>query len=463
MKKIRIFTAIVLIVVLFFSFSGCSFRFANFDSLLRPPRYSGDNQELHDAFEKSVGTNYILSMPENGEYRSSFITYDFDADGDEDALVFYALREKPDAVKFRFFRHDNDKWLSSEAYDGSGNAVDSVMFSDINYDGVPEVIIGWNFLSGKANKIFSVYSTVKGQFRFIKSYPYTYLSLVDVTGDSKEDIFTLTVDSSNPEQLVGYARVYSFNSSSYSLDILSETQTDGNISTYSSIQTETVDGVKYTYIEAIKGQNDSITELLYWDDDKKALVAPFFDDTTLTTTASWRNINIASMDVDSDGMLEIPFSVEMKGSTAYDSTVSDKNITYTEDDNTNPMYFIKWVKYRNGKARPVQYSVINDRFGYMLNIPSSWVGRITVIRTDGQLDVYRWLSLEQKAGELLFSICSYDKSDAESVKLYSTYKPLGSSGNISFVYQITNSGYKFGAKEQNIEKDFILTEFGGLK
>ena len=81
-------------------------------------------------------------MPENGEYRSAFITYDFDADGDEDALVFYALRENPDEVKFRFFRHDHDKWLSSEAYDGSGNAVDSVMFSDLNYDGIPEMIIG---------------------------------------------------------------------------------------------------------------------------------------------------------------------------------------------------------------------------------------------------------------------------------------------------------------------------------
>ena len=463
MKKIRSITAIVLIVSLLFSLSGCSFRFSNFDSLLRPPRYSGDNQELHDAFEKSVGTNYVLSMPENGEYRSAFITYDFDADDDEDALVFYALRENPEEIKFRFFKHDKDQWIPSEAYDGSGNTVDTVMFSDINFDSIPEIIIGWSYLSGKANKIFSVYSTVNGNLRFIKSYPYTYLALVDVTGDSNEDIFTLTVDSSNPEQLMGYARVYSFNMSSYTLDILSEAYTDGNISSYSKIQTETVDGIKYTYVEAIKGQNDSITELLYWDDDEKTLVAPFFDETSQTTTLSWRNINISSMDVDSDTMLEVPFSVEMKGSASYDSDSDDKKTAHIENDSNDSMYFIKWVKFRDSGIRPVQYSIINDKFNYMLNIQSSWVGRITASRTDGQLDVYRWMSYEQKAGDLLFSICSYSKDDAESVENYSTYKPLASSGNTNFVYRITNAGYAFGVKEENIERDFILTDFGGLK
>lgn len=462
MKKIRSVTALIIVISLLFSLSGCSFRFSSFDSLLRPPRFSGDNQELHDAFVKSVGSNYVLSMPENGEYRSAFITSDLDSDGDEDALVFYSLKEKPDSVKFRFFKHDDEKkWLSSEAYDGSGSAVDAVMFSDLNFDGVPEIIIGWN--SGKANKIFSVYSAAKGNLRFIKSYPYTYLSLIDVTGDDKEDIFTLTVDSSNPEQLAGYARLYSFNSGTYSLDILGETRVDGNISSYSSVNTETVSGTKLTYVEAIKGQNESLTELIYWDDDEKKLVSPFFDSDTQTTTLSWRNINISSMDIDSDGFLEIPFSVEMKGSTSLDSAAVDGNIVYTEDDKTNLMYFIKWVKYVDGKTKPVQYSVINDKFNYMLNVPSSWVGRITVSRTDGQLDVYRWDSSTEKAGDLLFSICSYDNKNEESVKMYSTYKTLGSSGNTGFAYQITTAGYAFGVSESNIEKDFIITDFGGLK
>lgn len=461
MKKIRSVTAFIIIIFLLISLSGCSFRFSSFDSLLRPPRFSGDNQELHDAFEKSVGTGYNLSMPENGDHRSAFITVDLDADDDEDALVFYSLKENPDAVKFRFFRHEKDKWLSSEAYDGSGSAVDTVMFSDVNFDDVPEIIIGWN--SGKSNKIFSVYSVVNGELKFVNSYPYTYLSLVDITGDNKDDIFTLTVDSSNPEQLAGYARLYSFNSESFTLDVLSETRTDGNISAYSSVKSETVNGTKYTYVEALKGQNESLTELIYWDDDEKKLVSPFFDETTQTTTLSWRNINISCMDVDSDGFLEIPFSVEMKGSISSDSSAAEGSIVYTDDSQTGVMYFIKWVKYDEGRLKPVQYSIINDRFNYMLHVPSSWVGRITVSRTDGQIDVYRWLSSTEKVSELLFSICSYDTTDAESAKMYSTYKALGSSGKTGYAYEISEAGKSFGVSEKTIENDFIITDFGGLK
>lgn len=462
MKKMRV-VALITVLAVIMSFSGCAFRFSNFDSLLSPPRFSGDNQELHDAFVNEVGTDYILKMPENGDYRSSFIIYDCDSDGDNDALVFYSLKENPDAVMFRFFKHNSDKWVSSQAYDGLGNAVDTVMFSDVNFDEVPEIIIGWNFLSGKSNKVFGVYTASGDSIVFVDSYPYTYLSLTDVTGDDKADIFSLSIDSSNPEQLVGFARVYSYDAKAVSLDILSETRIDGNVSAFSKVSSETVDGIKYTYVEALKGQNDSITELIYWDDDEKKLVSPLFDETSQSTTVSWRNVNITSMDVDDDGFIEIPLSVEMKGSTSSDTAVNENNSIAAEDEKTSSMYFIKWVKYMNGKMKPVQYSIVNDKYSYMLNIQSSWVGRITANRTDGQIDVYRWQSYSEKTGELLFSICSYDNTDQESVKMYSTYKLLGSSANTSYVYRVTDDGYAFGIKEQSFKDEFIITDFGGTK
>lgn len=462
MKRIKAVTAIIVAVSMILSFSGCSFRFSSFENLLRPPRLTGKYQDLQEAFEKIAGNGYTLCTPDNGEFQSAFITHDCDSDGDEDALVFYTSPKEEFNVKMLYFNFDEGKWTVNGTFDGAGSSVDMVMFPDIDNDNCPEILVGWSVLSGKMNKTFSVYSVTDGNAELVKSYPYSYISTLDVNGDGVEDIFTLSVDSSVPELLTGYARVYNYNSHNKTLSVISETRTDGNISSYTSVKMETADDVNYIYVEATKGEHDSITELIYWDDENNQLVSPFFDTESQTTKLSWRNMQVYSMDIDGDGFLEIPTSVEMKGSFSSTSKKTETQNSPAEDVQPENMYYIKWIKYRDSFIKPVQYSVYNES-GYLLNIHSSWVGRITAIKTDGQIDFYRWSSDTEEMGDLLFSICSYDSTNEESRKMYSAYKQLKSSGNTNFAYHIADAGYSFGVNEENIENGFILTDFGGQK
>ena len=457
MKGVKIIAALTAACILLLSLSGCSLRFSAFDELLRPPKLSGEYQGLQDSFEKAVGEDFTLSTPENGDYQSAFVTFDIDSDGDEEAVVFYTSKSKPDAVSFWYFEHDNGEWKPVSSNDGLGNSVDRVIFSDLNLDGTFEIIIGWNLFSGKTNKVFSSYAIDREKVIAMNSYPYTYLSATDINGDGVENIFTLTVDSTVPEHLAGYARVYNFNSQKFTLNVLSEARTDGNVSSYASVNTETVGDTKYIYVEALKGEHDSVTELLYWDNETSSLVSPLFDTETQTTKFSWRNTVISCFDVDGDKFLEIPTSVEMKGS----SNLKDVESNEVNDLFSESLYFTKWIKYRNGRMTPVQYSVINDTFGYMLNIQSSWVGRVTVVSVDGQWSFYRWISGVNEIGDLLFSIEAYPKNSTEID--VSEYKPLGSSSNTNYYYKITDAGTNFGVTDKNIEDRFILTDFGGTK
>ncbi len=453
MKHLKRFTALFLALSLLVSMSGCSFRFSSFDLLLRPPKAVGKYQGLQEAFEKAVTEDYILCTPEYGEYKSAFLTFDFDSDGDEDAVVFYALKNKPEAAKLYYFRYEDKSWTPVCCADGVGSSVNTVMFSDINMDKTFEIIVGWNLLSGKTNKAFVTYVISDDELVPLNSYPYNYLTLLDVNGDGTDNIFTMTVDSSVPEMLTGYARVYNYNSNTSTLDILSEARTDGNVSGYISAVSEKINDINYIFVEASKGEKESITELLYWNDRRSdnQLVSPLFDVESQTTKSTWRNINITSFDIDSDGQLEIPVSV--KGSSfAEDST--------DENENTKIMSFIKWTKYRSGTLNDVQYSIVNDKAGYILKIPSSWVERILVKESDGQVDAYRWISSSKKTGDLLFSIYSYGNSDAQKKKEYADYKSLGTSVDTNFVYRITDAGYSFGVKDRLFEKDFVLKDFG---
>lgn len=454
MKKLRALISVLLTVAITLSFSACSFRMTSFENLLRPPKMTGKYKDLQDAFEELVGTRYTLCTPNSGEFQSSFITYDCDSDGDEDALVLYSTDDEPDVAKLLYFKYDSGKWNCDKAVSGSGSSVDMVMFPDVDSDGNPEILVGWGLLSGVTNKSFSVYDVNDKAVKLISSYPYNSLSVLDVNGDGVEDIFTLTVDSSIPEILTGYARVYNYNSENSTLTVLSETKTDGNISSYLSVKMEPADDINYIYVEAAKGDHDSITELIYWDDETSSLVSPLFDSDTQATKLSWRNVIISSTDIDSDGFLEIPTSVEMKGSFSSSSTATSADDSVA--DSSQSVYFIKWIKYRDGAVKPVQYSVYNES-GYYLKINSSWVGYITAIKTDGQIDFYRWSSATEEIGDLLFSICSYDSTDKDRRDMYSSYKQLKSSGNTNYAYRITDEGAAFGVKESSIEDGFILS------
>lgn len=446
-----------------FCLTSCSFRFSSFDNLLRPPKLIGKYQGLQDSFENSVSDQFMLLIPENGEFQSSFVTFDIDSDNNEEAFVFYTIKESPDIAKVSYFEYSDD-WKLVSTFDGLGDTIDKVVIEDINRDGFFEIVIGWNLYSSKTNRAFVAYNLSNNNLVQIMSSPYTYFDMVDVNGDGNKDLLSLTVDSSVPEQIKSVASVYNYNPLTSQFDLLGETYLDGNISSYSSVKSETVNDTVIVYIEANKGQSESITEVIYWNDEKGSLVTPLFDVASQTTFLTWRNISLSAFDVDHDSFLEIPTSVEMPGSVVTVSGMNNNSSNLTSQNKPiTQIYFIKWTKFRNNKLKPVQYSVVNNELGYMLNIKSSWVGRITVLGNDGQWDYYRWDAQKAQVGELLFSIYAYNNNDAEERKQYSGYSELRATNSKTFVCQITKQGTAFGVTEELLESNLILTDFGGTK
>lgn len=463
MIKLRRIIAVALICVFTFSLSGCSLRFSSFDNLMRPPKLIGKYQGLQDAFEAAVEENFSLLTPENGDHQSSFIIIDIDSDGQEEAFVFYVLNDKPEIAKVSFFRYTDNEWKYISTQDGPGNTVDKVIVADLDNNKKSEVLIGWYLFSSKSNRAFSEYEITDESFNQINSYPYTYFDVVDVNGDGCSDVLSLTVDSSVPDKLTATARAYNFDQKSHSLALYGETAMDGNISAYLSITTEPVQNTNYIYISAAKGLNESITELIYWNDTTNKLVSPLFDTPSQSTIQTWSNINLPVYDVDSDKFLEIPTSVEMPGSIVVSDDPSDASAIPSDNNLATKMYFTKWVKFRNDRLIPVQYSIVNKRFGYMLNIKSSWVGRITVADKGGQWDFYRWNASSNSIGDLLFSIYVYENSDADGMKRFSGYETLKTTSANTYVYQITDEGKLFGMGDELLVKSFIFTDFGGLR
>lgn len=462
MKTLKRITSLLLAAVLVLSLSGCSLNFSPFDSLLRPPKLSGKYQGLQDSFENNVDKGYSLSTPENGSLRSAFIAYDFDNDKNEEAIVFYTEKETPDLVKIFYFEFEGSEWLPVSSYDGLGSSVDEVKVADLNYDGKSEIIICWNLFSSKTNKQFSVYDISNGKFTFVSSFPYTMLKVFDVNGDGIDDIFTMNIDLSATNENTACATTYTYDGKSKTLTTLGTVKTDGNISSYANAQVEkNNEDTRLIFVEANKGENDMITEIIYWDDETNTLVAPLFDISTQSTQQTLRHNKIMCCDIDKDGFLEIPVSVDMPGSSVVDNTTNAVALKQGVETATKSIYYTKWVKFRDNRLRSVCYSVVDDTSGYVLKVPSSWVGRITVLGRNGQWDFYRWSNYEKKVGDLLFSVYSFDKNDTVANEKYKDAELLTSYVSTTYVYSVTQEGYRFGVKDETLVDNFDASILGG--
>lgn len=410
---------------------------------MSPPKLTGGYQDLQDVFESEVGSNVALVAPVNGEHKSAFVIGDFDSDSNEEAMVFYTVKDTEETVSVGIFRKKADSWEYIRSVSGLGSSIDIVIIEDMNNDSIKEVIIGWNLST--SNKQVSVYEpefSSPNAFARLGSYQYNMLEMIDVDSDGGKELFFVNIDSTAVAP-TATANVFKISENKRAVNELSTIKIDGNVSGYSQIISE--DGM--IYVDAFKNEHDMITEVIKWNNSTKSLEAPLFDSESQSTNATWRSHRIPVGDVDSDGKLEIPVGVEVVGSTQVNSGVLQEE----------KLYYVKWCAFEKGKLKAEKYCLYNGNEGYSFDVPSSWVGKLTITSLDSQWYFYRWdKSADEHMGELLFTVVSH-ATDTAGLEGYTRLTDFNGK---AFEYLITASGEAFGVKDKHFEDGFKIIDTG---
>lgn len=443
--KTRISILLIMTIIILFVFSGCSLSVKSPEKLMTPPKLTGDYQSLQDAFQNTVNGDVDFVTPVNGEHKSAFIIDDFNSDGMEDAIVFYSSKEGEETVNIGVFQKKSEQeWSYIKKISGAGNSIDCIIIEDMNGDGIKEITVGWNIFT--LSKQFTVYESVvdsgRESFFEIGSAQYNLVTTADVDSDGNNELFYVYLDTNTP--VPSAVACVAGIDENMSFAVKGETSVDGNISGYNSIYLDSVSGSTVILVDALKNEHDMITEILVWDKMSGKLIAPLFDIETQTTTATWRNTRKSVEDIDSDGHYEIPVGVEVEGSTyVINGELQEESLYYT-----------LWSEFNGSKLKAQKYVINNDTESYSLDIPSSWIGKITVNRLDSQLYFYRWnASSSEHMGNQLFSIVSHTK-DAPGIDGYSK---LADFNKKSYEYNITADGAEFGVKDSSIKDGFSVT------
>lgn len=409
LRKVAMIIYMMIVAVVL---TGCSSIFGGDTDLMKPPRLTDEMKEIQDAFNLAAGDSVVLKYPKSGENRVAFISENIDNDDEKEYIVFYQPTTAGSNIKIIILKKINGKWTGLPSIDGGGSDVESVTFDDLDGDGTKEIIVGWNAIITSQKKVI-VYRFVDKILSDMYEENYTKMQLVDLDQDGHNDLLVIEL---NAVEKRAEARYIKFSTDNKTIKF--SAPMDGGVTgddPYAAIKTGLVDhndgkAIPAVYVDGYKAANTMITEVLYWDGSK--LQNQFTIKKGQNFVETFRENTVVSLDINNDGIVEIPYCTELQG--------------YRQAANTEKQWLTVWRQYKINNQRfinsptndsvDVVTCVMNNADGYYFEIPEKWSGKITVKSKRETLSMIfcLWDSKKNDFGAELLEISMFSKKDWQS-------------------------------------------------
>ena len=394
MRKLAILMLCILL-------TGCQAITFSVDGLLNAPNIADEQSAIYQALIESAGRGITLEYPRNGDYRSAFVLYDIDGDGENETLAFYSVSSVAESnVKISVLdRGNDDKWRSMYEVAGEGSSVDRVMFSG------SDVVVGYS-AQGYEENALRMYHYKDGELLTVYEDTYSILERSDLDGCGVDEI--VMIKRSGPGMKIDVIKA--LDGEGYSL-YPSELETGA--STISGHGFGSLDGCSALYLDILSESGGLLTEIFYIRDG--GVICPIARNGL--SLATQRPAGYASRDYDGDGSVEIPvvgaftgYETAAWGEAEYMATLLNFNVETQQLE-------IKSFAY------------LDLRGGYVMTIPNRWLNVVTVSRDTGTGEVtfYRYEPEKGTIGDMtpIVRFASSDSSD-EGAYTSAGYRVLGS-------------------------------------
>ncbi len=409
MKKRSFLLAVVW--VLLTVLSGCSLPGGEMSSMLTPPSLSVGREALTRELNSIIGEDYELIAPKGGAYRTAIISRDIDGDEQNEAVCFYSASGK---IRFLVMKNQNDIWSCLSKGESEAASIGQVAFADFTGDGLSELIVGWQYLTGSDGS-YDVYSLVKQTALSVQSGLYNYMVVAEDEPDLMVVLNRNTATKAVTASLVGLVErqiglVNTVVMNSRSVDypsILPAITASGQQAVYVDGLTET--GQLQTEVLVINEQGRLTNELL-----------------NQLNTDTLRNSAVYCTDYDGDGVPEIP--------------VEEALPPYLRNDMEENLFLIRWNEFDGTQLIPGGRSFVDTTEKFMLAYPTEWYGKITVQRSDENERAYRFQTME---GKRIFTIQVFGLSEySETLGNEGWRKLYSDSDHVYVVFCEPKNSYK---------------------
>lgn len=415
--------------------------------LLAPPSLSGNNLLIQKAFEASVKdkSGIVLQYPTAGDYRSAFVLKNLDEDDREEAIVFYTLKSDESTVRINVLDNVEGIWKSVYDEPGYGAKVISVDFEDLNKDGNIEIMTCWSVFESSAAKTLTIHSVLdekndRLELETLVNQSYTYNEIADMDSDGLSEVLVTWLDNTDPNIPKSYASLLKQAPDGTITQRGQNVALDASVSAYSSLRLETTsEGKTIAFLDALKGEDTMITEVIRWDESSMSLVAPLLDADTLSNTMTMRTPAIPSMDINNDNNIEIPVVINDGGAPV------QKEV---------PLSLFAWTVPTENGLVPVSYGFMNVSLGAFFEVPAEFADYTLAYRLSDETCTTFYRSEDgENREEPLFTILVEKSSDFSDDESY-TFKVRH--GGMVIYGTLTSVGEAFGFTNELIENSFTF-------
>lgn len=425
--------------------SGCSFTGLDAGTLMRAPKPTGTNEaDIQNLLDQTAGGQFTLKYPAEGENRSAILEHGIPGNGNEEAVAFYQKNNDATTTNVVFMQKSGGSWKVTGTFSNQASQVDRVCFGDINGDGRDETVVGWGS-SLNNNSSICVYCYQNGKMNELKlNQNYSEMEVMDFIGDGHDEIFTACVTAGDQPAVAHLIRI-----NGSSMTIIGSASLDTGVTRYASVQTGLIDEKQRgVVLDGIKASNTMVTEVLYWDKKKKALVAPFYDPATKTAKSTTRSTSVVSKDINGDKIIEIPIVTLMPGYTGETADEADCLTSWHRYD-TAGNTFVR-----------VMSMVINYADGYWFSVPDMWRGKITtkLDPSTRTFSFYQWLPAKNNAGGVLgpqlLKIEVFTEKEWDSLSSTSGFFEITKKDNLLFAAVRPSPSNTLSLTEQEVKEAF---------
>ncbi len=392
--NLRVALCVVFSVLTAVTISGCAIIPADITQLESPPKLTGEQQAIENALESKVGNKFTLKYPLEGDYRSAFVLKDIDGDGTTEAFACYSPSNGTAGPHIAFLGKVKGKWEDISDIDSGGTEIDCIAFGDFEGNGTDDIAVGWRTFNN-TDLTLIVYHKKGNSFVETNLGSFTEMKTLDLDGNGNTDIFTIKLNS---DEKIATASMISYRNGK--LGVVAQAPLDSTVTSYAGVyeyDTSTYPTTRGVLIDGYKSSHSMITELVYYKNGK--LVAPFYNKNSHTVSLTMRPVTYQSMDIDQDGVVEIPMPVSLP-------YVPDK-----ADDNKN--WLVNWSVFdgKNGVVTK-ESCIMNYAENYYFIYPKIWGSSVTVNKHNGNTswDFCEWDKVNKCYGRTLFSIIVYSDS-----------------------------------------------------
>lgn len=453
MKKIAISLVLVIICL---SLSVAFLSISSFESLMRPPKLSGENRLLQQSFEKTVSNSdgIVMKNPLAGEHTSTYLFFDINNDGQEEAFVFYSDLSEDNLACVSIFKKSNDDWFFVSKIKCKSEDIYEVNFADLNGDKIYEILLSNKItddiqsasadeFSSFGNKMLSIYSFGDSSTMLLKTEKYSNLHISDLNNDSADDLFLLNINLSDREKKTS-GRILSFKED-YSINQDVKISMTGMLDVY-NIETDTFinNNIEHTriYVDGSISERGIITEVVDISHDNFEVLLPLYENNQSNQPITLRDSKIFSTDFDGDNIIEVPtfdvFPYAEKITKGTGERV-DFNITVWNELDGNVLHIDKKC-------------IQNSSYSYFMMIEESWFNTLSfVYDANNQTMTFYYIEQDGSFGDEIFSMRTFslpewEKNDAGYSHLIETS---------SYVYAV-----KFNSDDdKTMFEDYIKQNF----